>query len=348
MQAALDGKEWWTRRVTDGTPLQKKDAAALLRKIAEGTWICGDPGLQYDGAIQKWHTCKGTEPIHSTNPCSEYVFLNNTACNLASLNLMKFKREDGEFDIERFKAAVRIFITAQEIIVDNASYPTTRNRRKLPHLPHPRPGLRQSRLPHHELRPALRFRRRPRPGRRRHRHHDRPRLRAIGPKSPPSWAPSTATATPVAPTSPQPLGHRQRRLHPRTSSNCIARPSKTSIPAANSPISRTRRAIAGTAPWSAARNPATATPRSPSWPPPAPSPSSWIATPPASSRTSPWSNINCSPAAACLKIVNRGVADALRRLRLRRAGNRRHHRPRREIRHHRGRPGKRRHRPAAA
>ncbi len=124
MQAAVDGKEWWTRAVTTGKPLQKKDASTLLHKIAEGTWICGDPGLQYDGAIQKWHTCKGTEPIHSTNPCSEYVFLNNTACNLASLNLMKFKREDGTFDVERFKAAVRIFITAQEILVDNASYPT--------------------------------------------------------------------------------------------------------------------------------------------------------------------------------------------------------------------------------
>ncbi len=124
MQAALDGKEWWTRTVTGGTPLQKKDASSLLRKIAEGTWTCGDPGLQYDGAIQKWHTCKGTEPIHSTNPCSEYIFLNNTACNLASLNLMKFKRDDGSFDVERFKAAVRVFITAQEILVDNASYPT--------------------------------------------------------------------------------------------------------------------------------------------------------------------------------------------------------------------------------
>ena len=124
MQAAMDGKEWWTRAVTTGKPLHKKDASTLLRKIAEGTWICGDPGMQYDGAIQKWHTCKGTEPIHSTNPCSEYVFINNTACNLASLNLMKFKREDGKFDVERFKAAVRIYITAQEILVDNASYPT--------------------------------------------------------------------------------------------------------------------------------------------------------------------------------------------------------------------------------
>jgi ribonucleoside-diphosphate reductase alpha chain len=124
MQAAVEGKEWWTRSVTSGKPLHKKDAAALLKKIAEGTWICGDPGLQYDGAIQKWHTCKGTEPIHSTNPCSEYVFLNDTACNLASLNLMKFRRADGVFDVERFKAAVRVFITAQEILVDNASYPT--------------------------------------------------------------------------------------------------------------------------------------------------------------------------------------------------------------------------------
>ena len=124
MQAAGEGREWWTRSVVSGKPLQKKDASKLLEKIAEGTWICGDPGIQYDGAIQKWHTCKGTEPIHSTNPCSEYVFVNNTACNLASLNLMKFKQEDGKFNIERFKAAVRIFITAQEILVDNASYPT--------------------------------------------------------------------------------------------------------------------------------------------------------------------------------------------------------------------------------
>ena len=124
MQAALAGKEWWTRAVTTGQPLQKKDARALLDQIAESTWTCGDPGLQFDGAIQQWHTCKGTEPIHSTNPCSEYVFLNNTACNLASLNLMKFRGQDGAFASDRFKAAVRIFVTAQEILVDNASYPT--------------------------------------------------------------------------------------------------------------------------------------------------------------------------------------------------------------------------------
>jgi ribonucleoside-diphosphate reductase alpha chain len=124
MDAALNDREWWTRSVTTGMLLEKKDAARLLWKIAEGTWVCGDPGLQYDGAVQKWHTCKGTEPIHSTNPCSEYVFINNTACNLASLNLMRFKQPDGRFDVERYKAAVRVFITAQDILVDNASYPT--------------------------------------------------------------------------------------------------------------------------------------------------------------------------------------------------------------------------------
>jgi ribonucleoside-diphosphate reductase alpha chain len=123
MDAALEGREWWTRRVRDGKPCDCKDARTLLRKIAEGTHVCGDPGMQFDSTIHKWHTCKGTDRQNSTNPCSEYLFLDNTACNLASLNLMKFKSPDGDFDVERFKAAVRIFITAQEILVDNASYP---------------------------------------------------------------------------------------------------------------------------------------------------------------------------------------------------------------------------------
>ncbi len=123
MNAAVEDREWWTRRVRDGSPCERKEARTLLRKIAEGTHICGDPGMQFDTTIHKWHTCKGTGRQNSTNPCSEYLFLDNTACNLASLNLMKFKTEEGAFDVERFKAAVRVFITAQEIIVDNASYP---------------------------------------------------------------------------------------------------------------------------------------------------------------------------------------------------------------------------------
>jgi ribonucleoside-diphosphate reductase alpha chain len=124
MQAGIDGKEWWTRYVVSGKPCEKKDARSLLRKIAEGTHVCGDPGMQFDSTIHRWHTCKGTGRQNSTNPCSEYLFLDNTACNLASLNLMKFKRPDGVFDVEKFKAAVRLFITAQEILVDHASYPT--------------------------------------------------------------------------------------------------------------------------------------------------------------------------------------------------------------------------------
>ncbi len=123
MNSAVDGNEWWTRRVRDNSPCEKKDARALLRKIAQGTHLCGDPGMQFDSTIHKWHTCKGTDRQNSTNPCSEYLFLDNTACNLASLNLIKFKGADDLFDVERFKAACRLFITAQEILVDNASYP---------------------------------------------------------------------------------------------------------------------------------------------------------------------------------------------------------------------------------
>ena len=180
MQSAQDGGDWWTRAVTTGEKLEKKDATGLLNKISEGTWVCGDPGIQYDGAIQKWHTCSGTEPIHSTNPCSEYVFINNTACNLASLNLMRFKRDDGVFEIDRFKAAVRIFITAQEILVDNASYPTQPIAENSHIFRTLGLGFANSGLAGHELRAAVRLERRPRTGRRDHVDHDRPFVRAIG------------------------------------------------------------------------------------------------------------------------------------------------------------------------
>ncbi len=123
MKAAIDGSDWWTRRVSDGQPCEKKNARELLRKIALGTWTCGDPGMQFDTTIHTWHTCKGSGRQHSTNPCSEYLFLNDTACNLASLNLVRFRKSDGSFDADRFKAAIRLFITAQEILVDRASYP---------------------------------------------------------------------------------------------------------------------------------------------------------------------------------------------------------------------------------
>jgi len=112
------------RAVKTGDVIKKVDANLLLDQIADGTYICGDPGVQYEDMIQKWHTCSVTGPINSSNPCSEYMFLDNSACNLASLNLRKFQLDDGSFDVERFRAATRIFITAMEIIVDNAGYPS--------------------------------------------------------------------------------------------------------------------------------------------------------------------------------------------------------------------------------
>ena len=124
MKAVLEDKEWVTRAVTNGRPIEKFRARDILRQISDAAWICGDPGMQYHTTINSWHTCSGTAPINASNPCSEYMFLDDTACNLASLNLMKFRRPDGEFDVESFKRAVEVTITAMEIEVDNASYPT--------------------------------------------------------------------------------------------------------------------------------------------------------------------------------------------------------------------------------
>lgn len=124
MEAAINGKEWHTRYVTSGEVCGTFKARELLRMIAESTHICGDPGLQFDTTINRWHTCPNSGRINASNPCSEYMFLDDTACNLASLNLLKYLREDGAFDVEKFKHSVDIIITAQEIIVDNASYPT--------------------------------------------------------------------------------------------------------------------------------------------------------------------------------------------------------------------------------
>src|SRR5271170_5982688 len=124
MRAAEEDRDWWTRNVTDGQPAEKMRARDLLYKVSESTWRCGDPGMQYDTTINRWHTSKNTARINASNPCSEYMFLDDTACNLASLNLMKYLGPNGQFDVEAFKHAVDVTITAQEILVDNASYPT--------------------------------------------------------------------------------------------------------------------------------------------------------------------------------------------------------------------------------
>jgi ribonucleoside-diphosphate reductase alpha chain len=123
MQCVEKDDRWATHAVTSGKKMGEHSARELMRLIAEGTRICGDPGIQYHSTINRWHTCPNSGPINASNPCSEYMFLDDSACNLASLNLLKFRREDGSFDVASFKKAVRIFIIAQEILVDNGSYP---------------------------------------------------------------------------------------------------------------------------------------------------------------------------------------------------------------------------------
>jgi ribonucleoside-diphosphate reductase alpha chain len=124
MRSVVEDREWHTRYVLSGEPCETFHARDLMRQMAEAAWQCGDPGIQYDTTVNDWHTCPNTARINGSNPCSEYMFLDDTACNLASLNLMKFVGADGVFDVEDFRAACRTTITAQEILVDNSSYPT--------------------------------------------------------------------------------------------------------------------------------------------------------------------------------------------------------------------------------
>ena len=124
MRAVEQDGDWTTIEVSDKQAAGTYKAREIFRKMADAAHLCGDPGIQYDTTINDWHTSAGSERIYASNPCSEYMFLNDTACNLASLNLMKFVQPDGEFDVDAFRFAAKVTITAQEILVDNASYPT--------------------------------------------------------------------------------------------------------------------------------------------------------------------------------------------------------------------------------
>jgi ribonucleoside-diphosphate reductase alpha chain len=123
MQAVLEDRDWHTRAVVDEQIMDTYKARHLLKLMADAAHICGDPGIQFDTTINNWHTCSASAPIKASNPCSEFMFIDNSACNLASLNLLKFIKND-QFDIEAFRRAIHVFIIAQELIVDNASYPT--------------------------------------------------------------------------------------------------------------------------------------------------------------------------------------------------------------------------------
>jgi ribonucleoside-diphosphate reductase alpha chain len=126
MQAVEADGDWTTHAVRGGAPMETMKARDVMRLIAESTWVCGDPGMQYDTTINDWHTCANTARINASNPCSEYMFLDDTACNLASLNLMRFYDETAGFDVSSFRHTCEVIISAQEILVDFASYPTER------------------------------------------------------------------------------------------------------------------------------------------------------------------------------------------------------------------------------
>ena len=123
MRAFEEDREWYTKKVKGGEMVDLFRAKDMMKMIAEATHTCGDPGLQFDSTVNKWHTCKNSGKINASNPCSEYMFLDDSACNLASINLLRFLNSAGEFDVEAFRHAVDIIITAQELIVSNASYP---------------------------------------------------------------------------------------------------------------------------------------------------------------------------------------------------------------------------------
>src|SRR6201999_2354197 len=124
MEAVEAGEDWELKARTDGATTKTLDARGLMNQIADAAWRCADPGVQYDTIINRWHTCPVSGRINASNPCSEYMHVDDSACNLASLNLMKFRRNDGTFDVESFERAVDIVFLAQEIIVSPSSYPT--------------------------------------------------------------------------------------------------------------------------------------------------------------------------------------------------------------------------------
>ena len=181
MRAVEDDEDWQligrVSREPIGEPIPARE---LMREIAEAAWRCADPGVQYDTTINQWHTNPNTGRINASNPCSEYMSIDDSACNLASLNLMKFRRADGTFDVESFEHAVDIMFLAQEIVVSPSSYPTEKIGRERAGVPSARVGLRQPRrLPDVE-RDAVRLRRGSRNGRSYHGADDRPGVPRIG------------------------------------------------------------------------------------------------------------------------------------------------------------------------
>ena len=179
MEAVERDEDWNLTARTDGAVVATLPARDLLKQAAEAAWRCADPGVQYDTTINKWHTLPNTGRINASNPCSEYMSIDDSACNLASLNLMKFRREDGELDVEAFEHAVDTVFLAQEILVGYSSYPTPEIEQERQGLPPARPRLREPRRAPHGARASVRLRRGSLLRGRDHRAHDRARVQEV-------------------------------------------------------------------------------------------------------------------------------------------------------------------------
>ncbi len=193
MEAVVEGKEWNLTARTDGTVVETMDARQLMHDIADASWRCADPGVQYDTTINAWHTVPNTGRINASNPCSEYMHIDDSACNLASLNLMKFRREDGELDVDGARARGRRRVPRagdrrRLLVVSDA-----RDRAQREGVPPARPRLREPRRPADGARPPVRLGRGPRVRRRDHRADDRPRVPQVGRGRAAAWARSPAT-----------------------------------------------------------------------------------------------------------------------------------------------------------
>ena len=179
MDRAERGEDWELTARVDGSVIDTHPAREVLEQIADAAWRCADPGVQYDTTINEWHTCPNSGRINASNPCSEYMHVDDSACNLASLNLMKFRRDDGTFDVESFEHAVDVMILARRSSSRRPATPPRRSAQRA-RLPPARPGLRQPRRAPDGQRPGLRLRRGPRDVRRHHRADDGSRLPQVG------------------------------------------------------------------------------------------------------------------------------------------------------------------------
>ena len=254
MHAVEASSDWELTARVSGEPVKTVAARELMREIADAAWRCADPGVQYDTTINRWHTCPESGRINASNPCSEYMHVDDSACNLASINLMKFRREDGSFDVRALRARRRRRLPGAGDRRHPVELPDRADRRQRSRVPPARPGLREPRRPADGRRHPLRLRRGPQRRRGDHCAHDRPRLPQVGRGRRGGRSVRRVREEPRAAQQRDahaPRGRLRDRRPPGSRATCSTRPAKP-----------------GTRRSSSATSTATATPRRPCSPPP--------------------------------------------------------------------------------